>query len=280
MNPTCHERSTKIVCEALTIAPAELELVKLAESERDNTKERESARTSEALPPHACGQMQTHLSLSAATAYSLAWNNRVQRVMEDAATHTAMQPLLLLSADTASLLSWAAQATMELDDDDCLLRPSHFAAVSQTLAHDTRAASIKGLSVVELSILAAVRRLVALGSERVTTQDIYTHYAQFLKAHPGAAPSGSVLDLHLTLGTGSGGALQVLCMHAVERLMRLELLVWVDKKILGGPPKDHRPVRLALCPYQLLEIFEKEIELPSVISSWATQRLVNCQKSF
>mmetsp|Transcript_70821 Transcript_70821/g.115060 ORF Transcript_70821/g.115060 Transcript_70821/m.115060 type:complete len:170 (-) Transcript_70821:375-884(-) len=169
---------------------------------------------------------------------------------------------------------------MEIEDCDCLLRPPHFAIVSQALAHDTRAASIKGLSIVELSILAAVRRLIALGSERVTSQDIYTHYAEFLKAHPSAAPSGGVLEMHLSLGTGSGGALQVLCMHTVERLLRLEFLVWVDKKTHGGASKEHRALRLALCPYQLLEIFEKEIELPSAISSWATQRLVNCQKSF
>jgi len=45
--------------------------------------------------------------------------------------------------------------------------------------------------------------------ERVTSQDIYTHYAEFLKAHPSAAPSGGVLEMHLSLGTRSGGALQV-----------------------------------------------------------------------
>lgn len=46
---------------------------------------------------------------------------------------------------------------MELSQDDCLLRPEHFAAVSEALRHDSREAFVKGLSEVELSVLAAVR---------------------------------------------------------------------------------------------------------------------------
>jgi hypothetical protein len=50
---------------------------------------------------------------------------------------------------------------------------------------------------------------MALGSERVTPQDILAHYSAFIRAHPQAAPAGGLLDLDAKLGTGSGGALQV-----------------------------------------------------------------------
>ena len=36
---------------------------------------------------------------------------------------------------------------------------------------------------------------------------------------------------------------QVLCTHAVERLIRIQLLVWVDKKMSCGQSKDHRALR-------------------------------------
>jgi hypothetical protein len=49
------------------------------------------------------------------------------------------------------------QAVMELSQDDCLLRPEHFAAVARALKYDSREGLVKGLSEVELSVLAAVR---------------------------------------------------------------------------------------------------------------------------
>ena len=48
-----------------------------------------------------------------------------------------------------------------------------------------------------------------MGYEKVTIQDIYTHYGDLLKSHPHAAPSRGLLDMEVQLGTGSGGALQV-----------------------------------------------------------------------
>ena len=56
-----------------------------------------------------------------------------------------------------------------------------------------------------------------MGYEKVTIQDIYTHYGDLLKSHPHAAPSRGLLDMEVQLGTGSGGALQVcvcLCVRA------------------------------------------------------------------
>jgi len=50
---------------------------------------------------------------------------------------------------------------------------------------------------------------MALGSERVTPQDIYAHYSAFLRANPQGAPAGGLLDMDVKLGTGSGGPLQV-----------------------------------------------------------------------
>ena len=49
---------------------------------------------------------------------------------------------------------------MELSQDDCLLRPEHFAAVARALKYDSREGLVKGLSEVELSVLAAVRARV------------------------------------------------------------------------------------------------------------------------
>ena len=57
---------------------------------------------------------------------------------------------------------------------------------------------------------------------------------------------------------------QVLCMQSADRLLRLQLLVWVDKKSAGGG-KEHRALRLGLCPQHLLEIFERGVDLPSVV---------------
>jgi hypothetical protein len=35
----------------------------------------------------------------------------------------------------------------------------------------------------------------------------------------------------------------VLCSNAVERLVKLQLLVWATKKSPGGPAKEHRALR-------------------------------------
>ena len=51
-------------------------------------------------------------------------------MLKDAATHLAMEALLHVSPDVASVLNWAMLALLEVQADDCLLRPSHFEAAS------------------------------------------------------------------------------------------------------------------------------------------------------
>jgi len=44
--------------------------------------------------------------------WAAVWNARVSQLVGDAGLHAALAPLLFLSADTASLLSWAAQVPL------------------------------------------------------------------------------------------------------------------------------------------------------------------------
>ena len=48
------------------------------------------------------------------------------QVFKDAATHVAMEALLHVSPDVGSVLYFAMLALLEVQADDCLLRPSHF----------------------------------------------------------------------------------------------------------------------------------------------------------
>ena len=70
-------------------------------------------------------------------------------------------------------------------------------------------------------------------------------------------------------GARAGGALSF---TGASRTSHCDVFHWAGR--------EHSALRLVLCPNQLLEMFDKEVELPSVLAAWATQRLVSCHKGF
>lgn len=103
MSPACADRSTSILSDALTIPTSAL----AADDSAAGSCSKDAGPGAGDVEPGA--EAGRAVAMAAKKAYTSAWNERVANVLKDAASHVAMEPLLLQSPDVASLLSWAAQ---------------------------------------------------------------------------------------------------------------------------------------------------------------------------
>ena len=111
MAPACAERSSHIVAAALSIPSSVLASLDATTSHTD-----ESTGGCQGIggKESSHGRRLSGMHVAAAKVYAEAWNARVDKVLKDAVTMTAMEHLLQGSPDVASLLNWVLQAVMEV----------------------------------------------------------------------------------------------------------------------------------------------------------------------
>lgn len=64
-----------------------------------------------------------------------------------------------------------------------------------------------------------------------------------------------------------------MCVNATEKLLHHELVVPTGAKAMASVKKEQQPLRLTVDEGRIEDIFEKNLDVPSHLKTWATERV-------
>ncbi|KAF9577677.1 origin recognition complex subunit 4, partial [Lunasporangiospora selenospora] len=174
------------------------------------------------------------------------FNHKVLELFEDAGFSKVLQRIFDLMKDVRTFYRLCFGPVCELDRDTPFLQPKQFydSGMQQRVDHKTEL--LKGISLLELSLLIAIKHLVEREIVTFNFEMVYDEYKDFMDMAVVRGPTSS-------LGVSSGGAIttsenvslrlykKAVALKAFEHLVEAELLRATES--VGKGPKEHRMMR-------------------------------------
>ncbi|KAF9968653.1 origin recognition complex subunit 4 [Mortierella alpina] len=215
------------------------------------------------------------------------FNRRVNMLFEDGGFAKVVQRIFDLMKDvrgfyrlceTTFLVVRVQQfgPVAELSRTSPYLLPSQFYESGLQQRVDNKTELLKGISLLELSLLIAIKQLVERDMTSFNFEMVYDEYKDFMDT---AVVRGSSTS---TLGLGSGGSMvssdgvslrlykKAVALKAFEHLAEAELLRPADASSKG--PKEYRMMRVMLDSSQISDVVLKHRDCPTIIARWAARR--------
>ncbi|KAF9919345.1 origin recognition complex subunit 4 [Lobosporangium transversale] len=164
-----------------------------------------------------------------------------------------------------------------LSETNPYLRPPQFYESGLQQRVDNKTELLKGISLLELSLLIAIKHLVEREIVSFNFEMVYDEYKEFMDMAVLKGASGSS-----SLTLGSGGSIgstdsvslrlykKAVALKAFEHLVETELLRPADAS--GKGPKEYRMMQVMLDSSQIADIVLKHRDCPTLIARWAARR--------
>lgn len=139
-----------------------------------------------------------------------------------------------------------------LNETQELLTISDFEWASRYLNRDNSGELLLGLSVLELGLVASMKRLHEQSVLQCTFEQVFREYDRFSSNH--------LQEVNST---------RAVCFKAFERLLEMGLIRFVDNRV-QSTPKEFRMAKLMVFPYQVNQTLEEHSECPIALQKWGT----------
>ncbi|KAJ1895984.1 origin recognition complex subunit 4 [Kickxella alabastrina] len=202
------------------------------------------------------------------------FDHRVDEVLADAPVRAYILEAYEFSKDPRRALRVFASAVARLSQ----LRPAlSLDEIRESVGRERASAKmqvLRGISLLELYLLVAMRGLLGTGSGKFNFEMVYAEYKLFMSRYV----------------MGSSGSMKVykkpVAMKAFETLVELEIVRGVGEgnataggasgrndllAASGRAPKEYRMVQMMLEPGQVVELVEAREDVPAVVRRWAQQ---------
>ncbi|KAF9168586.1 origin recognition complex subunit 4 [Mortierella sp. AD010] len=205
------------------------------------------------------------------------FNHRVKMLFDDGGFAKTVQRIFDLMKDVRGFYRLCFGPVAELSEEHPYLLPSQFYESGLQQRVDNKTELLKGISLLELSLLIAIKHLVERETVIFNFEMVYDEYKDFMDMAVARGSSASS-----SLGVSSGGAItstesvslrlykKAVALKAFEHLVEAELLRAADNA--GKGPKEYRMMRVMLDSSQISDIVLKHRDCPTVVARWAARR--------
>ncbi|KAK3821179.1 MAG: origin recognition complex subunit 4 C-terminus-domain-containing protein [Benniella sp.] len=204
------------------------------------------------------------------------FNRRVKALFEDSGFSRIIQRIFDLMKDVRGFYRHCFGPVAELSEERPYLLPSQFYDSGLQQRVDNKTELLKGISLLELSLLIAIKHLVERETITFNFEMVYDEYKDFMDMAVVRGTSSS------SLGISSGGSItsnesvslrlykKAVALKAFEHLVEAELLRPADAS--GKGPKEYRMMRVMLEPSQISDVVLKHRDCPTIVARWAARR--------
>ncbi|KAF9355059.1 origin recognition complex subunit 4 [Mortierella sp. AD094] len=205
------------------------------------------------------------------------FNHRVKMLFDDGGFAKVVQRIFDLMKDVRGFYRLCFGPVAELSEEHPYLLPSQFYESGLQQRVDNKTELLKGISLLELSLLIAIKHLVEREIVIFNFEMVYDEYKDFMDMAVARGSSSSS-----SLGVSSGGAItstesvslrlykKAVALKAFEHLVEAELLRAADSA--GKGPKEYRMMRVMLDSSQISDVVLKHRDCPTVVARWAARR--------
>ncbi|KAG9062410.1 origin recognition complex subunit 4 [Linnemannia hyalina] len=214
-----------------------------------------------------------------AEAFMKEFNQRVKTLFEDGGFSKVVQRIFDLMKDVRAFYRLCFGPVAELSKESPYLRASQFYESGLQQRVDNKTELLKGTSLLELSLLIAIKHLVEREVTSFNFEMVYDEYKDFMDM---AVVRGTMASSASSLGVGSGGSIassdgvslrlykKAVALKAFEHLVEAELLRPADSFSKG--PKEYRMMRVMLDASQISDVVLKHRDCPTIVARWAARR--------
>ncbi|KAF9322764.1 origin recognition complex subunit 4, partial [Podila minutissima] len=203
------------------------------------------------------------------TMYLKEFNRRVKALFEDGGFSKVVQRIFDLMKDVRGFYRLCFGPVAELCQSNPYLQPSQFYESGLQQRVDNKTELLKGISLLELSLLIAIKHLVERETITFNFEMVYDEYKEFMDM---AVVRGS--STHTLGGSSESVSLRLykkgVALKAFEHLVEAELLRPTDT--VGKGPKEYRMMRVMLDSSQISDVVLKHRDCPTVVARWASRR--------
>ncbi|KAG0328162.1 origin recognition complex subunit 4 [Dissophora globulifera] len=204
------------------------------------------------------------------------FNRRIKVLFEDGGFTRVVQRIFDLMKDVRGFYRLCFAPVAALSEAHPYLLPSQFYESGLQQRVDSKTELLKGISLLELSLLIAIKHLIERENITFNFEMVYDEYKEFMDTMVLRAPSTS------SLGVSSGGSItstetvslrlykKAVALKAFEHLIEAELLRPADSS--GKGPKEYRMMRIMLDISQIADVVLKHRDCPTVVARWAARR--------
>ncbi|KAF9310178.1 origin recognition complex subunit 4 [Podila horticola] len=201
--------------------------------------------------------------------YLKEFNRRVKALFEDGGFSKVVQRIFDLMKDVRGFYRLCFGPVAELCQSNPYLQPSQFYESGLQQRVDNKTELLKGISLLELSLLIAIKHLVERETITFNFEMVYDEYKEFMDM---AVVRGS--STHTLGGSNESVSLRLykkaVALKAFEHLVEAELLRPTDS--VGKGPKEYRMMRVMLDSSQISDVVLKHRDCPTVVARWASRR--------
>ncbi|KAF9545589.1 origin recognition complex subunit 4 [Mortierella hygrophila] len=214
-----------------------------------------------------------------AEAFMKEFNQRVKTLFEDGGFSKVVQRIFDLMKDVRAFYRLCFGPVAELSKESPYLRASQFYESGLQQRVDNKTELLKGTSLLELSLLIAIKHLVEREVTSFNFEMVYDEYKDFMDM---AVVRGTMASSASSLGVSSGGSIassdgvslrlykKAVALKAFEHLVEAELLRPADSFSKG--PKEYRMMRVMLDASQISDVVLKHRDCPTIVARWAARR--------
>ncbi|XP_065920695.1 origin recognition complex subunit 4-like [Dysidea avara] len=188
------------------------------------------------------------------TSYHQKWQQHVEKLAEDRTMKEVLKRLYEKTKDIWSLKSLMVLPVSQLTAEETFLKSSHFQEASAVLHTNTKANIIADLSVLELTLLVAIRHHMEISSKPFNFEMIYKEYSKF---------TGQVAhSLEYT---------KQVVWRAFERLQSAGLVCPTEQRTTASSalPKEYRKMSLMLSCREVKEAVQTYPNCPTDLQQWS-----------
>ncbi|KAG0371545.1 origin recognition complex subunit 4 [Mortierella sp. AD032] len=208
------------------------------------------------------------------------FNERIKILFEDGGFSKVVQRIFDLMKDVRAFYRLCFGPVAELSKDSPYLQASQFYESGLQQRVDNKTELLKGTSLLELSLLIAIKHLVERETITFNFEMVYDEYKEFMDM--AVVRGTSMSSSSGSLGVGSGGSFassdgvslrlykKAVALKAFEHLVEAELLRPADSSSKG--PKEYRMMRVMLDASQISDIVLKHRDCPTIVARWAARR--------
>ncbi|KAF9136017.1 origin recognition complex subunit 4 [Mortierella sp. 14UC] len=221
-------------------------------------------------------------SNQAAQLFMNEFNERVKILFEDGGFSKVVQRIFDLMKDVRAFYRLCFGPVAELSKDSPYLQASQFYESGLQQRVDNKTELLKGTSLLELSLLIAIKHLVERETITFNFEMVYDEYKEFMDM--AVVRGTSMSSSSSALGVSSGGSIassdgvslrlykKAVALKAFEHLVEAELLRPADS--FGKGPKEYRMMRVMLDASQISDVVLKHRDCPTIVARWASRRAI------
>ncbi|XP_035657819.1 origin recognition complex subunit 4-like [Branchiostoma floridae] len=183
------------------------------------------------------------------------WNKHVESLSDDPGVTSILRKLYDTSKDIRTLKMFLMLPVARICPSHPRLEMSDFVEAHKILTADSKSNTLHGLSVLELCLVVAMRRLSdVFVNQPFNFQMVYNEYQKFVQTRSYAVQS---FDRPVVL-------------KAFEHLQQMELVRAAEGAGIGGRgQKEFRPMLLMIDKSQLMQAIQKYPACPTEVKHWA-----------